>query len=335
MSLITGIFGKMGSGKTMLLTRFGLNDFAHGKEIYSNYHLKNIKYTPIATLNDLDKIRDGTLLLDEMQLWVHARSSMAKLNQEILKIIMMSRKRALDIYYTSQLTRTIDVLLREVTDYYVYPMIKPFKINNNDEFRLTYTAFDIYGFKLGSLILKKPLSYYGGFFDTKQEVKFLSKDENTPLCKGIKLEEIFVKALKKLNVFNHIELLPNSGKDSTWNYDIIAYSNGKTYCFDVKGSNYQRINLETYGNALKNKITNAYQHNSTPYLAFPKSGNKLNASLKRWYVYPLTYNSYLVTLSSKPFYKKIVQESILLEDFLCTNAHNPTLRVSPLKSVLS
>lgn len=59
MSDIVGIFGIQGSGKTMLMTRYGKNLCESGKDIYSNYHLKGISYTPVVSLNDIDKIKNG------------------------------------------------------------------------------------------------------------------------------------------------------------------------------------------------------------------------------------------------------------------------------------
>jgi len=316
-SSITGIFGKMGNGKTMLLAYLGVALKENGYNINSNFHLKTIDYNPIETLEDVDNVRDGVLLLDEMQLWVHARSGMSKLNQDLLRIIMMSRKRGLILFYTSQLYRTVDVLLREVTDYIIMPNIIP--IRQADErgkptdkvldFALCFQMFDIYKNPVCSIALKKPLDVYGSWYDTKEEIKSLTRGDPTSLEKGIQLEETFSKALKKVKRFNHVEIIPNSGIHSSWSFDVIGYTHGKTLAFDVKGSCRDRVYLNSFGKSLSNKITNAKSHNAVPYIAFPRNDRVQLSNPNYWFICPLNQYSYLLTLSSNPAYKKLVENS--------------------------
>ena len=127
---IVGIFGLQGNGKTMLLTALGVMAHRENIPIYANYHLK-IPYTPIDSLEDIDRIHDGIFLADELWLWCFARSSMTKMNQDLIKIVMLNRKRGVTIAYTTQTIGQADKLLRNVTTTWIEPRIIP--IHGADE----------------------------------------------------------------------------------------------------------------------------------------------------------------------------------------------------------
>lgn len=311
MSYIAAILGLQGKGKTMLMTYFGVKDYEMGDTIYSNYHLNDIPYKPVSTLADLDAIRGGTFLFDECWTWLFSRTSMSKMNQQLMKVVMLNRKRDVNIYYTAQLQRSIDVLLREVTNYFIYPTIKPYTIKSTGEttFRLCFIMQDILGNQSIEYVLPQPLEVYGGFFDTREEIGSLTQGEEISLNKGIQLEEKFSKALSKVDFIKHVELLPNSGIHSTWNFDVIGYSQGKTFAFDVKGVCQSRVNLNDFGKTLQNKINNAKSHNALPFIAFPRNDRVQLTNSANWFVCPLNQYSYLLTLSSNPAYKKLVEHS--------------------------
>jgi len=322
MATITGIFGLQGSGKTMLMTIFGKKDHEKGCNLYANYHLKGIPYTHVSSFEDIQKIKNGTVLFDEFYLWVFARCSMTKMNQELLKIIMLNRKRDVNIIYTAQLSRTVDVLLKEVTNYWCYPSIRPVQMGNKNtpkqewktDFRLFYFVVDLYGRMSPVAYYDKPLSYYGGFYDTKEEIDVLKTGEETPLQKGIQLEEKFGSALQKVKSIKYVEIIPLSGTHSTWGFDVIGYFPRKTIAVDVKGVCQDRVYLNCFGKELQSKILNARNHNATPYIAFPRNDRVQLTNPNYWYAYPLTHYSYLLGLSSNPAYNKLVEESIPLTE---------------------
>jgi hypothetical protein len=334
-SEIIGIFGLQGSGKTMYMTRCGKKDSEKGRTIYSNYHLKGIPYTPVTTLDDIEKIKNGTFLADELWLWIFARSSMSKMNQELMKIVMLNRKRNVDIYYTAQLSRSIDVLLRGVTTYFIYPSIRPMKVidkvkqeTGEIEFRLHFFIFDAYGKLVMKNYLTKPLSYYGNFYDTTEEINSLKKSEEAPLHKGIQLEEKFGEALSKVKGINHVEVIPLSGIHSSWGFDVIGYATGKTYAFDVKGVCESRVYLNVFGKPLQDKIQNARSHNASPFIVFPRNDRVQLTNPDYWYIVPLNHYSYLLGLSSNPAYKKLVEQSKGLIE-LVGMEKSSVLRTSP------
>jgi len=274
MPTITGIFGLMGTGKTMLMTRYGKKDYDKGKPIYSNYHLKNIEYTPINTLDDIQKMHNCTVLFDELWLWLFARTSQSNLNKEIMKIIFLNRKRNVTIYYTAQLSRTIDVLLREATQFYVYPQLTQL---NNSKWHISFYVFNRMGQSLTGIkpmILKEPLEYWGSFYDTTEEITQLKKNNTSPLQEGIRLENEFIEALQKIKQYYTHILLPNSGISiKNIKGDVLFWNKkGKQYVIDVKSAT-DRVFM-ICGNELKKQYQKNHYLNFETYIAFPDDKNK-------------------------------------------------------------
>jgi Holliday junction resolvase len=316
---IIGIVGKQGCGKTMLMTYLGMRAYEKNNKgaysnysIYSNYHLNGVDYKPVSTLSDLEKMRDGVFLGDELWLWVFSRTSQSQMNKEINKIIMLNRKRNMDILYTAQRLKSIDVMLRSVTNHIFLPFLRKKDEDSSDWYLHAY-MLDEFGHFITEIVLKKPIENYGQFYDTTEEISSLGS--KAPIEKGIQLEEKFVSAIKKLG-FDYVDILSNSGKDSSWCYDVIAYKDGKCYAFDVKSVTGNRITLKTYGHDLQAQIKNAYGHNAMPFIVFPNGENKQLSNPKFWYVYPLNYNSYLTKLSSHPSFNRLVKESMCLDNIL-------------------
>jgi hypothetical protein len=119
--MLVGIFGNFGSGKTLLLTYLALK-YASKKnyDVYANYHIerKRIQYlTPekFIEINPPDSKR-VFIALDEVYLWLDSRVSTSKVNRLLSWIILQSRKRNMDIGYTAQLSTTVDMRLRAMTD---------------------------------------------------------------------------------------------------------------------------------------------------------------------------------------------------------------------------
>jgi len=312
-SKIIGICGLQGTGKTMLMSKLG--QIAHeksGSKIYANYHLA-YDYIPISSLNDMNKMRDGIFLADELWLWLFSRSSMSKLNQELSKLIMLNRKRRLSIIYTAQLYRTVDILLRRVTNFTIIPnIVKIGELENEYEYTIKFKAHNEIGQFLKNGIIRSNLKEMGSQYNTLEEIKNLG--DKTPLERGITLEKKFYQAISKKSFIKYVELLPLSGRYSTWKYDIIAYLPGKTIAIDIKGSGKNRVCLKCSGEDLRKKIKNAYDHNAVPYIAFPNYDSKKLTNLKFWNFYKLDYYSYLLKLKENPRYGKLIKNSIKLED---------------------
>jgi len=119
--MLNGIFGGLGDGKTLLQTLITL-DIAKNRsdyEIYSNYNIKNDRVhiiTPLELIDINPETNRALINLDEAYAWLESRCSMSAVNRILSWIILQSRKRNMDICYTAQLTSTVDLRLRNLTD---------------------------------------------------------------------------------------------------------------------------------------------------------------------------------------------------------------------------
>jgi len=116
--MILGIFGELGSGKTLFLTIMGYKYHKKGYKVYSNYK------TTFSELIDYSKIvhyklDNCVLLLDEAHTFFDSRESMSEVNRLLSYFFTQSRKRRTHIFYTSQLASAVDKRLRRITDIYV------------------------------------------------------------------------------------------------------------------------------------------------------------------------------------------------------------------------
>lgn len=128
--MLIGILGDLGSGKTLTLTYYALKTYwlykkeieAGDYEIYSNYHLYKLPYTYSPDLNStLDEMRNGVLLADELQDYVDSSLSAKKRIIFLTKIIRKSRKRGLDIFYTTQYWKAVHKRIRVLTKPVCFP----------------------------------------------------------------------------------------------------------------------------------------------------------------------------------------------------------------------
>lgn len=264
MTFIKAVLGLQGCGKTMYMTAEALKWNRKEVPIYSNYHLKTIPYTPITSIDDCNKMRNGVALLDEFYHWVFARSSMTKVNKEMVNILTMNRKRNMSIYYSAQLYRTIDVIIRDLTNRFIYPEIK---INNEKKY-IYYKEYDLLGRKKCYKRLRHDTEYYGELYDTNQEIKNLD-ESNSFSDNGKPLEDQFFNYMKrKKNIL--VIRIPNSGQYSRLPYDFIVFYNGVVYCVDVKSVRSRgRIttNWITKGNDIEDKVKVAKDFNCMPFWA--------------------------------------------------------------------
>lgn len=316
---IAGIFGLQGSGKTALCTYIGKIYHELGRKVYSNYKL-NFDFTPVTTLKEAQSVRNGVLLLDEVWMWCHARTSASNLNQEIMKIVLMNRKRNVDIIYTTQLKRTIDVILREVTNYISYPCMVPRDVCDpvtgeiSKRFFVRYYSFDLYGALVNDAIVPYPIDVIGSWYNTHEEVEKIGKKSEDPLAIGIGLENDFAKAVKKLSFVKFVDVLPVSGHGSSWKYDVLVYTDSGLFAVDVKSAT-SHVFLKGGGNVLKAQIQNAYDHKAIPYLAFPVADRVQMSAVGSWWMYPLTHFCYLTRLKTNPRYSKLIKSSIRLNNW--------------------
>ena len=148
-----------------------------------------------------------------------------------------------------------------------------------------------------------------------------SFDENVKM--GILVEEIFVKSLQKLKVITdnyEIEHLYLSGRGSGFMFDVLLYCNNGKYrnlAIDVKsvgGNLPPRVFISTRGMNFNKQVRNAISQGYVPLIAFPKYDINGRMALypSNWFIYRLTYYSWLNQINSYPSYNKMVKKSIKL-----------------------
>lgn len=123
--MLLGVLGDLGSGKTLLLVYYGLKTYHLHKgqrKIFANFHLKKLPYEYEPDLTGvLDYLKEGLLLADELWLYADSRRSASRKNAFVTKVLAKSRKRDLDIFYTCQYWKSIDIRLRTFTDICAFP----------------------------------------------------------------------------------------------------------------------------------------------------------------------------------------------------------------------
>jgi hypothetical protein len=121
--MIVGFTGKMGGGKTYSMTFFGKRMLDKGFSIISNYTL-SMKHRLI-TKEEIQKygsdssemLKDCVLMLDEMQTIMDCRSSQK--NRMLTFFVLQTRKRGVNLFYTTQNFHAVDRRLRDNTDFLV------------------------------------------------------------------------------------------------------------------------------------------------------------------------------------------------------------------------
>lgn len=189
--MLIAIPGKMGSGKTLTMTALGYRAYLKGERIYSNYPL-SFPHTTVGSIDELMSIRRGTFLGDELWSWMDSRSGGSKKNKFISALLLKSRKRGFDVYYTLQHMMQIDARVRRVTDVIVIPKLNhPTKAT-----RCRLEFIDIFGDRI-----RAPISFnvrpVFRLYDTAAEVRDISGFEAEKLKRKMKEKKILERAEKE------------------------------------------------------------------------------------------------------------------------------------------
>jgi hypothetical protein len=124
--VLFGIVGELGAGKTLSLTFLTWKNWLFRKQrIFSNYHLFQIPYTYIDSVEKMDAMREGFFCADEFWLWIDSRCARKSVNKVVADILLKSRKRDLTYCFTSQLLELLDKRVRKVMDFTAYPLLNP------------------------------------------------------------------------------------------------------------------------------------------------------------------------------------------------------------------
>jgi hypothetical protein len=176
--MLIGIEGNVGTGKTLFMVRCLVKDSGKGRSIYTNLLLNDIPSNNF----DIDEFLSGdsqkdlfnaTIGLDEITVYMDCRLGSSKQNLLMGYLVLQSRKRNIDIYYTTQNLDLVDYKrLVKYTNYIVY-CEKTQKDNPNIRI---YTFFDVYKNSFKTKIMD--IRPYYSFYDTNQIIEPLVKWKN-------------------------------------------------------------------------------------------------------------------------------------------------------------
>jgi len=171
--MLIAILGPLGCGKTLGMTFLGLKSyFAYNRRVklYSNYHLFGVPFIYVKSPEDIEMMHEGIFLGDELWLWLDSRASQSKKNKMISKILGKSRKRGIEIFYTTQDFSQIDKRIRKITDYFCVPML------NKSETLCTLLIYNKY------MELKRCLRFRTAkifdCYDTTEEIEELETEDD-------------------------------------------------------------------------------------------------------------------------------------------------------------
>lgn len=182
--MIIGITGKIGSGKTLLASYLANEGHKDGQTIISNYRLK-IPHQLI-TLPDIEdyankhsSLKKCMLILDEAQTILDCRQSIK--NRIMSYFILQTRKRDVDIVFTSQQFWNVEKRLRENTDYVLVCSAIRSKENNKILLAVNveineYEGRDTFNYR-GNFMIRDPASVFK-LYDTYEIVDFSEKKNN-------------------------------------------------------------------------------------------------------------------------------------------------------------
>jgi len=158
--MIVGIQGGLGSGKTILMTRYLVKDYKEDRDIVANYGLKIIDFTPLRIkdlLSNKVDLQDVSVGIDEFTVFADCRRSMS--NTIITYFILQTRKRNVCLYYTTQDFSMMDKRILKHTHIF----ITADDIEGFDDYR-QYTVIDarkrIHRFNSFNLYIPPLYKYY-------------------------------------------------------------------------------------------------------------------------------------------------------------------------------
>lgn len=124
---ITMHTGRPGTGKTYCLTRNALKYLKQGEKVFSNYKI-NLDHPNLFFWKypqDILNIREGIILMDEAHVYFNSRK-WKDLPEDFLRLLAQHRKKGLHIEGTVQHVNRLDVVMRELIDFWYTYQNLPF-----------------------------------------------------------------------------------------------------------------------------------------------------------------------------------------------------------------
>lgn len=147
--MIIGVIGKRGEGKTLSCVKDIVKAVRAGRTVYTNFNINKKEFTESQqqNINILDysffrnykdfQLNNCLVCIDEIYVYIDSRASMSKRNKIMSYFFNQTRKRDVDLYYTTQFIHQIDKRLRSNTEVFIFPEKRIIK--NNVVVRATET----------------------------------------------------------------------------------------------------------------------------------------------------------------------------------------------------
>lgn len=183
--------GDIGSGKTISAIKYAYEEYLKGRTIYCNLHLffpkspNGGKVVPLDTKFFIDyatsrfNIMNSIVLIDEAHIYFDSRNALMRKNKIFGKFITQSRKRSVDLVYTTQdenpetfrTTGQVDLRLRKLTDRVILCRIE--KIKDKE-----FVIQDFYN-NSGRLLTRQVVyaNPYFNLYDTNEIIVFEDEEE--------------------------------------------------------------------------------------------------------------------------------------------------------------
>jgi len=116
LKMITGL---KGAGKTAYMTKLLHDSWKAGRKVRANYKLE-FPFEPIDLeflLTNPHELYDMSIGIDEAQTYFDCRLSQTKKNRIFSYLMLQSRKRHVDIFFTSQQASNVDIRIRKNIDF--------------------------------------------------------------------------------------------------------------------------------------------------------------------------------------------------------------------------
>lgn len=159
--------GGLGSGKTLMMSRYLRKDYQNGNKIMANYDLFGIKYDKlnVANLMHDEDIENVSIGIDEITVFMDCRTSTSRMNRFLSYFVLQTRKRNVNLYATTQ---DIDMVDYRITRHAHFNIIC---VDIGHENYRKYTIIDSRtprDPKLKRFIMD--ISKYFGTYDTDQRI---------------------------------------------------------------------------------------------------------------------------------------------------------------------
>lgn len=120
--MIVGFIGSKGSGKTLTMMKYAYKKQRKGYKIYSNMSGLSFPHE-LVTIEDIKAYTSSSkqfhkciFLIDEIHVWIDSRSAGKGRNRIFSYFVTQTRKKNVDLYYTTQFPRQTDIRIRMNTD---------------------------------------------------------------------------------------------------------------------------------------------------------------------------------------------------------------------------